>query len=259
MLRAAVLLAIMACARASDVPAGPRVVSLTPSATEVVAALGATSSLVAIDAYSHYPPAVDQLPRVGDFLHPNLEAIVRLRPTLVIVDDVHGAVARGLADAGIATVECPMHALSDVRGALRTVGARLGKASDADAAIARIDAAIAAAKAHPAPHVRVLAVIDREAGGLGNTVGAGPGSWLDDLLAIEGAENVLAASPARYPKLALETLVRAEPDVILDASGQPLAAWSSIHGRPVALPQQLFGGPSPRVGEALDELARALR
>ncbi len=259
MRRALVLLAIAACARASEVPAGARVVSLTPSATEVVAALGATSSLVAVDEYSKYPPAVEQLPKVGDFLRPNLEAIVRLKPTLVIVDDVHGAVARGLADAGIATVECPMHALSDVRGALRTVGARLGKAKEAEAAIARIDAAIAAARAHPVARVRVLAVIDREAGGLGNVVAAGPGSWLDDLLAIEGADNVLAAAPTRYPKLALETLVRAEPDIILDASGQQLDAWHGIHGRPVALTQQLFGGPTPRVGEALEELARVLR
>jgi iron complex transport system substrate-binding protein len=153
-----------------------------------------------------------------------------------------------------------MHALSDVRGALRSVGERLGKQREAEAAAAAIDAAIANARAHPVAHVRVLAVIDREAGGLGNTVAAGPGSWLDELLAVVGAENVLAASPARYPKLALETLLRVHPDVILDVSGQNLDAWKQLEGaRSAALPQQLFGGPTPRVAQALDELARVLR
>ncbi|MGE5180723.1 MAG: ABC transporter substrate-binding protein [Acidobacteriota bacterium] len=254
------------CARGSKAPAGARVVSLTPSATEVVAALGATSMLVGVDDYSRYPPEVTKLPHVGSFLQPNLEAIVRLHPTLVILDDVHGPTAQGLADAHVPTVECPMHALADVRGALRAVGARLGKAREADSQIAAIDAALAAARDHrPAHHPRVLAIIDREAGGLGNSTAAGPGSWLDDLLAAVGADNVLAASPARYPKVSLETMLRAQPDVILDVSGQDPKAWSDLDvpavkaGRVVALPQELFGGPTPRVAQALEQLGKIVR
>ena len=73
-----------------------------------------------------------RLPKVGSFLAPNLETIVGLKPTLVIVDDVHGQVAGALGDAGIATVACPIHALPDVKAALRSVGARIGKAAVAD-------------------------------------------------------------------------------------------------------------------------------
>ncbi len=267
MRRLLILLALAAgCARGSEAPAGTRVVSLTPSATEVVAALGATSLLVGVDDYSQFPPEVKQLPHVGSFLQPNLEAIVRLHPTLVILDDVHGPVGKGLADAHVPTVECPMHALADVRGALRAVGARLGKAREADARIAEIDAALAAAREHrPAHHPRVLAIIDREAGGLGNATAAGPGSWLDDLLTAVGADNVLAESPARYPKVALETMLRAAPDVILDVSGQDPKAWQDLDvpavkaGKVVALPQELFGGPTPRVAQAIAQLAKVVR
>src|SRR5690242_18134738 len=107
------LAAVVACSRGGgEAPQpGERVVSLTPSATEVVAALGATELLVGVDDFSKYPPEVDQLPKVGSFVAPNLEAIVRLRPTVVIVDDVHGQVAAALHDRGIETIACAMHAL----------------------------------------------------------------------------------------------------------------------------------------------------
>src|SRR5207302_1006780 len=140
---------------------------------------------------------------------PNLEAIVALKPTLVIVDDIHGQTAGALHDAGIATVECPMHALPDVKAALRTVGARLGKAREGEAVVVAIDAALDAAAAHrPARHPRVLAVIDREAGGLGNLVAVGPNSWIDELLAVVGGENVLVGSVVRYPRISIEEVLR---------------------------------------------------
>src|SRR5580704_858583 len=194
----ALALALVACSHANDAPApGDRIVSLTPSATEVVAALDATSLLVGIDDYSKYPPEVAQLPKIGSFLAPNLEAIVRLRPTLVIVDDIHATTARGLTDAGIPTIECAMHALPDVRAALHTLGERLHRTAQADRATAQIDAAIDAARAQRPPHApRVLLVIDREAGGLGGLVAAGPGSWLDELLAIVGGNNAVVDADA---------------------------------------------------------------
>ena len=247
----------------------PRLVSLTPSATEVVAALGATSLLVGVDDYSAFPPEVAKLPKVGSFLAPNLEAIVALSPTLVIVDDVHGQVAGALGDAGIATVACAVHALPDVKAALRTVGTRIGKAAEADRVVAAIDAALDhAAAMRPAKRPRVLAVIDREAGGLGNLVAAGPGSWIDELLAVVGGANVLAAAGVRYPKISAEEVLRARPDVILDlsyAARQGLAAWQGIAvpavaaGRVRALDDAYLIAPSPRVAEALATLARAIQ
>src|SRR5687767_7328975 len=96
------MVVVAACSREAPVPtpahAGLRIVSLTPSATEVVAALGATSQLVGVDEYSLYPPEVKNLPKVGSFLQPNLEQIVGLRPSVVIVDDVHGKTAGALRD-----------------------------------------------------------------------------------------------------------------------------------------------------------------
>jgi iron complex transport system substrate-binding protein len=114
----------------------------------------------------------------------------------------------------------------------------------------------------------VLAVIDREVGGLGNLVSAGPGSWIDELLAVVGGENVLAAAGVRYPKISAEEVLRGRPDVILDlsyAARHSVAAWQSVDvpavtaGRVRALDDAYLIAPSPRVAEALAALAKAIQ
>lgn len=248
-----------------------RIVSLTPSATEIVAALGATSELVGVDQFSEYPPEVEKLPKVGSFLQPNLEVIVGLAPTLVIVDDIHGQVAGALNDRGLTTIECAMHALPDVKQALRTVGAKLGRTKQADAAIEDIDHTLdAAAAKRPARHPRVLVIIDRESGGLGNLVAAGPGSWVDELLAVVGGDNILAASGVRYPKISLEEILTGDPEVILDLSfdkneARKASAWKQLdvtavrENRVRMLSEPFLRGPSPRVRQALAALATAIQ
>ena len=233
-----------------------------PTGTEVVAALGSTPSLVGVDQYSEYPADVKTLPKVGTYLAPDLEAIVRLHPNFVIVDDVHGQVAAALHDRGVETVGCTAHVIADVQACLRTVGARLGRTQQATDAVNAIDAALAAARARrPARHPRVLAIIDREPTGLGNIVAAGPGSYLDELLAAVGGDNVLAATGVRYPRIATEEVLRANPDVILDLSGHGGDAWKDL-GLPAkvrALTADTLRGPSPRVADALGVLATALQ
>jgi iron complex transport system substrate-binding protein len=274
------LLAFAAC-RGSSEPAtagsgsggsvgAPRIVTLSPSATEVVVALGATTWLVGVDNYSDYPADVmKDLPKVGTFIAPNLETIVRLRPTLVIVDDVHGQQAAALGDRGIVTIECAMHALPDVKAALHSVGAKLGKTAEADAVSAAIDKALddyAAKK--PTKHPRVLAVIDREADGLGNIVAAGPGSLVDELIAVVGGDNVLTGASTRYPKISTEEVLRAQPDVILDLSysgKDNMKPWNELDvpavkaKRVKSLTDGLLSHPSPRVAQQLELLANALR
>jgi iron complex transport system substrate-binding protein len=244
-----------------------RIVSLSPSATEVVWELGAGAQLVGVDDYSTFPDYVAKLPKVGSFLAPNLEAIVALRPTLVIVDDVHGQVAGALRDAGIATIACPMHSLPDVKAALRAVGERIGHARDAARVMEHIDGNLDDFAAHrPAHHPSVLAIIDREPSGLGGMVSIGPGSWLDELLAVVGGDNVLAHASVRYPKISIEEVLRARPDVIIDVSfGAKLDAWQDVEVPAVArhrvrvLAAPYLRAPSPRVDEALAALYFAIQ
>ncbi len=257
-------------AQATQPATEQRVISLTPSATEVVAALGSAALLVGVDEYSEYPAEVKRLPKVGSFTTPNLEEIVRLKPTLVIVDDIHANAAGALHDAGITTVECKMHTLPDVMAALRTVGAKIGKAAEADGVVAKIEAAVeTAVTQRPAKRPRVMLIIDREAGGLGNLIAAGTGTYIDELLAVVGGENVLAGAGVKYPKISLEEVLRAQPEVILDLSyaargDKGLEPWKAAEvpavtaGRVVPLAEPFLIAPSPRVDAALAVLAKAI-
>ena len=135
--------------------------------------------------------------------------------------------------------------------------------------VAHIDAVLDGARRRaPAKRPRVLAIIDREAGGLGNLVAAGPGSWLDELIAVVGGDNVLAASGVRYPKISLEEVLRAQPEVIIDvsyAARTETTSWDAVNVPAVtnhavhAMQDAYLQGPSPRVKAALDALAQVVR
>jgi iron complex transport system substrate-binding protein len=266
------LCALLGCGRRSSSQGEvDRIVALTPSATELVHALDADALLVGVDEYSTFPPSVAGLPKVGTFLSPDFEAIVRLKPDLVITDDIHEDVAAALRDAGIETLTCPMHSLPDVRAGLQKVAARIGRPEVGARVVEAIDAAVDEVGLRKHDHApRVLAVIDREAGGLGNLVAAGPGSWIDELLALVGARNVLAASGVRYPKLSPEDLLREAPEVIVDASyvaspERAVADWERVGTIPAVanrrvhvLKEPYFLSPSPRIAQALRELEAAL-
>jgi iron complex transport system substrate-binding protein len=252
-----------------------RVVCLTPSTTELVAALGATDWIVGVDQYSTYPPKVRSLPKVGDFLAPSMDAILALTPDIVFVDDVQTNVATTLKNTKIRPVAIRLQDFSDVRVALLTAGTALGLEDAAQRAVARLDASISTTTALAtrarqlagrAP--RVLFIVDRQTGGLGGMVAAGPGSYIDDLIHRLGAENVLAASPVRYAKISAEQVLTLAPEIILDAvhtteSQRARADWDRLASVPAVkgdrvyiLGDPVFVSPGPRLAEAFARLAQ---
>lgn len=270
----AIAIAVAGCTKKRS-PDGPieRVVTLTPTSTELVAAVGAIDLVVGVDRFSDYPASVIDLPRVGGFTDPSFEAIVKLRPDLVILDDVQAKVIDGLKSASIRTLVLKMHTVSDIRAGLTEIGEVLGKTERAAELVAEIDATIdrvSARRTADGDRPRVLLVIDREIGGLGNMVGAATGTYGDELLALLGAENVLADSGVRYPRLSAERILRARPTIILDAVHSPgteshLADWNLLDSVPavandrvVALQDAAYFTPRPRVVQALNDLERIL-
>lgn len=260
---------VLGCSKKDDAPADAeirRVVTLTPSATEIVAALGAVDRLVGVDEYSTYPPEVTELPDVGSFLSPSPEAILRLEPDLVIAAAAQPEAVRGLRRQGLRVVVLDIHDLGDVMEGLETVGAALGLEDRARTEVASIKETIAGVRQRARGQGRTaLVVIDRDRDGLAGLIAAGPGSYLDELLGVVGVENALAESRAAYPKISAEQILRASPDLIFDtvAGSDPAAleAWSRLGsvpavsaGRVHALGHPIFQSPSPRAGEALERL-----
>lgn len=245
-----------------------RIVSLSPSTTDLLAGVGAIDRLVGRDQYSVEPASILPLPVLGDFLTPNIEAIVALEPDLVLLDSSQARAAAALAALDIPTLALAMHEVADIRRGLVAVGQAIGRAPQAEAQVKKMDAAIARhaglAKGRVV-HPRVLFLIDRSPEGLRNLVAAGPNTYLDELLTIVGGVNMMAGSPVRYPQLSAEQILRGAPDIIIDLSKSGdtgLAAYQLVreapavaHGRIHIVDERLLLSPSPRLGEALDTLS----
>ena len=243
-----------------------RVVTTTPSSTEIVAVAGGAGRIVGRDRFSDFPPEVASLPVIGDFMSPSIEAILQLHPDLVVLDAVQSKTAEALAQGGVKTLVLEMHTVEDVLDGITAAGSALGTESVAAGARAAIEREIAAVRARGRardPRPRALLVVDRELGALRGIVAAGPGSYLDQLLAITGGENVLSGAGTRYPNIAPETILEAKPDVILDAvhtedTAGAVRDWKVLGGAPAVaagrvhiLAETYYKSPGPRLVLAL--------
>jgi iron complex transport system substrate-binding protein len=264
-------LCLSACRGAAPPAEGPaqRIVSLAPSVTEVLFALGAGDRVVGVTRYCDHPPEAKKLPKIGGFADPNLEAILALRPDLVVAADnpVSQPVLARLGALGVKTLAVKPDDLAGVESTVRAVAAALGRGEEAERLVGGLRASLdqAAARVPPGPRPRVLFVYGHRP-----LVVAGPGSFADDMLRRAGAENVAGDARVPYPKLAIEDVLRLRPEVILDASmgegeGDVLGFWARWPELPAVAASRVVRAEQPglmqpglRVGDGLAWLVRTL-
>ena len=242
-----------------------RIVSLLPSLAETVCALGECQRLVGVDRYTNWPESVRKLPQVGGGLDPNIEAVVALRPDVVLMATSSRAAAR-LEALGIAVVALEPKTHADMQRVLGKVGQLLG-VQDAQRVWRATDAGVQAAAQSLPPAARGARVYFEVNPG---PYGAGPGSFIGETLARLGARNILPATLGPFPKLNPEFVVRANPDLIMVGarSAEGLAArpgWASMRALReqrlcVFSPEQsdVLIRPGPRMAEAARLMAACL-
>ncbi len=262
-----VCLLVVGC-RPADRPAAPphahRIVSLAPSSTELLFALGAGSQVVGRTTWCRYPPAALQVPDVGDGLNPNIEAIAARRPDLVVLyrSQLNETAATQLARLGIPSVTLAQDRLEDIAGAARELGRLTGREATGDSIGAAIEALLKTPP--PAPIARVAFVVWDNP-----PMVIGRGSYLDQLATLAGASNVFHDLGAASATVSIETIVARNPDVILllsDSTALPSYSsrreWRAIRAvrdrRFIMLPADLFGRPSPTAPAAVAALRHAL-
>lgn len=248
-------------------PAPRRIVCLVPSATELVFALGAGDRVVGVSAFDDYPPEVLRLPRIGGMTNPSFEGVAALRPDAVV--GVEGptdlAVLRRLRSMGVRVVVPRVESVAEVLAGVDLFGRLLHRAPEAAALRLTIAGDLDAVRARVAgrPRPRTLVVLGRRP-----LVAAGPGSWIDELVAIAGGTNAVTAG-GRYPTLPREALGALMPEAILDLTGHVEGAAlrdelagvdvpALRDGRVTTLADPMFLRPGPRVAEAARQLAAAL-
>lgn len=251
--------------------AGParRVVSLVPSVTETIVALGAAERLIARTDYDR-GPALEHLPSLGGGLDPSPEALVALDPDLVVGwSSARDGRLRGLLEtAGIPFYAAAIEDTADVFRTVDRVGRLLGRRPAAEqlAAAVRDSLGAVAADRAPGPGPTVLFAIP----GMPPRT-AGPGTFVAELIEIAGGRLAFPELGERWPEVSLEAVLARQPDVVLvpvEPGGAPLAGlarqtgWRDLaavrEGRVVGVDADLFTRPGPRLPEAARTLQRAL-
>lgn len=189
-----------------------RIVSLLPSLTETVCALGQCHKLVGLDRYSNWPESVRQLPRMGGGLDPSIEAVVAQRPDLVLM----ATSARGaerFEGLGLKVLMLEPRTHADVQRVLHTVAQALGVSqAQSDAVWRQIDAGVVAAAQSLPPQVKGQKIYVEVSPA---PYGASESSFIGETLTRLGLRNILPANLGPFPKINPEFVVRAQPDVIM--------------------------------------------
>jgi iron complex transport system substrate-binding protein len=199
-----------------------RIVSTAPSITEALFALGLGSEVIGVSRFCDFPPQVINLPKVGTYIKPDPEAIARLAPDLVILQGNPAELVNCLNALHIPSAGVPHGTLNDVFTGIQIIAKAAGVPERAQPLVTHIQGGLDAIqiKARTLPSPRVLVIVDRRQGMLTDLVAIGPSNYVNQILEIAGGINVLAKPGLpQYPHISLETVLRENPDVILDLSG----------------------------------------
>jgi iron complex transport system substrate-binding protein len=254
--------------RSVTVPARPeRLVSIGPSITAFLFALGAGPRVVGVDDFSDEPAEAATREHVGG-IKVNFEKVVALRPDLVLSVKFSDGTIEKLQSASLNVLVVDPQSVSDVAKTATLLGKAVGADGEALAGSIqqRVDA-VKAKTAKVATRPRIYHEIDASDPAKIFTVG--PGSYINDLIDIAGGINIAARAPSAYPQLSAEEILRSDPEIIVLAadaySSKPgdVAArqgWSIIaavkNNRIFTIDPNLINRPGPRVGEAAETYAK---
>ena len=254
-----------------------RIVSLIPAVTEMLFAIGAGDRVVGVSTFDTYPKEATTRPRVGGLFDPNFEAILKLRPDLVVTYGSQEELNARLGRASIPVFPYRHAGLSDITSTLRAVGKRTGFADRADQLARQIEKDLQDVRKSVAglPRPRTLMVFAREEASMRGLYVSGGVGFLHDMLEAAGGINVMADIKREGLQLSLEQLLARAPDVVLEmrvterwSAGRQAreeAAWRTVsipavrNGRVHFLPDEMLTIPGPRVAEAVKAIAAALR
>ncbi len=245
-----------------------RIVSLAPSVTETLFALGVGDRLVGVTTYCDYPPQARLVPKIGSFVSPSVEAVLAKQPDLVVgVRETDREKIKRMERMGLRVVVISVASLKETFRSIHSLAGIVGREeagekllSQLQGQIDRIRARIAGAKRR-----RVLMLVGQRP-----MVAVGKGTFIDELLTLAGGENIAGAAPQPWPHLPMDYVVAKAPQVIIEGGmgserEAPGKNWADLGSIPAVRDGRIYSyasdkilRPGPRVGEALEEIARLI-
>jgi iron complex transport system substrate-binding protein len=246
-----------------------RIVSLAPSITETVFALGFGNRLVGVTNQCDYPAEAKRLPKIGDFMSPSLEVIVAKQPDLVIgvIGATDPAKAQEIQRLGIKIALVSVTSITEILNSFTRIATLLGDPDAGARLVEKITVQFDTVKRHiaPAPGRSTLLAV-----GLRPLVAVGGKNFLDELITLAGGENIAGNASQPWLNLPDEYVVAKAPQVIIqagmgsDAAG-PTKQWSDLKSIPAVKERRVYAygsdkilRPGPRIGEGLEEIARLI-
>ena len=251
-----------------------RIVSLAPSMTEILFALGLGDSIVGVTSYCDYPEEAKKKPKIGGMSNPSLETIITMKPDIVVMttDGNPREVEERLRSMKIRTYVFTARRLAEFPQAVQELGAALGAAEHAKKLAKEIQDGIKSFTrnntGHPSTaHKKALFIIWPEP-----LLVAGPGTVIDDAMSLLGIENMAAGAKTAYPKYSLEEVIHKSPDALLigNATGMDmrkvsqgllkrLANVPAVKNDAVCYTGDKLYRLGPRVIKGIEELAACLK
>jgi iron complex transport system substrate-binding protein len=252
-----------------------RIVSMAPNLTEILFSLGLDESVVGVTQDSDYPPAATQRPAVGTFWQPNIEAVIALRPDLVIAlrFEQQRSLTERLTRMGYNCLTLDITTVADLFDAIPVVAAVTGRSQQAQRVIENMRAKIAsvADATRDSDKVKVLWVVQRDPLRV-----AGRSTFINEMIELAGGENAIGPTIHVYPPIGGEQVIASAPQVIIEPAmtggdlreqhAQAVSYW----GRYVTVPAvanrrvyvidgDLVSRLSPRLGDGIEVIAKCLR
>ncbi len=269
------LLLLVSCAAPppSSTSAAPpaRIVSLTPALTEILFALELGDRVVGVTEYCDRPPEARSRPKVGGYVNPSVEAVLALKPDLVVVSPGPGNrdAVQAMGRAGLEIAVVPAETLPESLAAIESVASAAGAPERGRSLVAAIRDRLEAVsrRVEGRPRVRVLFSVQVDP----TIIAAGRGTLPSQIMEAAGGENVVEAE--RYPQLGIESVISLAPEVVLqsrmdmaqgDGSAEREAwmRWKALPaiaaGRLVILPDDAALRPGPRVADAVEQISAIL-
>jgi iron complex transport system substrate-binding protein len=252
--------------------AAKRIISVAPNLTEILFAIEAGSSVVAVSDYCQYPEQAREKPRIGGPFNLNYELMISLQADWVLMPRSLAGPAEKCRSLGIPVLALPNETVGEVLDAIHRLGEVTGKIAEASRLAAgirgRLDRIAEATRDLPRP--RVLVVVLRTPRGLQDLTAASSQTFLNELLEMAGGRNVLGKTLSRYPRVSKEEIVALDPEVVFDLTftgeGEDTrAVWAALptlaavrSGRIIPMPDPSVTIPGPRMVQTLERFLEVL-
>jgi iron complex transport system substrate-binding protein len=252
---------------AAEAPGPQRVVSLAPSVTETLFALGFGDRLVGVTTSCDYPAEARKIPKIGGFMSPSLETIVAKRPDVVIgvSSATDPAKAREMERLGLRVTLISLASVSDILSSIKSIARFLGRPQAGEKLVRKITLQMDQVRERvaSAPRRSTLLLV-----GLRPLIAVGGKNFIDELITLAGGKNIASDADQPWLNLPDEYVVAKAPQVIIQAGmgserGTSLQYWGDLksipavkEGRVYSYPSDKILRPGPRVGEGLEEIAR---